>query len=88
MTVRVTFDDGTVVDEEWDGRSRWARFRYEGMAEVVEVAVDPEHVLVLDTDYTNNSWTAEPQARFAARKWAAKWMIWVQSLLEFFSFMS
>lgn len=88
VSVEVTFDDGQTIGEEWNGEARWARFDYTRPARVATVAVDPERVLTLDIDSTNNTWTSEPAARPAARKWAAKWMIWVQSLLEFFAFFS
>lgn len=88
VSVEVTFADGQTIGEEWNGQARWARFDYSHPARVATVAVDPERVLTLDIDSTNNTWTSEPAARPAARKWAAKWMIWVQSLLEFFAFFS
>ncbi len=88
VQIEIAFADGETVREQWDGRSRWARFDYTRPAKVETVRVDPEHKLTLDVDFTNNSWTRQPEARFASRKWASKWMIWVQSMLEFFSFLS
>ena len=43
--------------------------------------VDPEHVLLLDVRYTNNSMTLAPQSRRAARKWSLAWLIWLQDYL-------
>jgi hypothetical protein len=37
--------------------------------------------LLLDVDYTNNSYTTRPQAEAAARKWSHRWMIWLQDAL-------
>lgn len=88
IEVRVTFEDGSVANERWDGKSRWTRFRYQRPSPVVTVEVDPRHVLVLDVNSTNNSWTRRPQADAGALKWTAKWMIWLQHLLESAAFFS
>lgn len=88
VEVRVMFADSTMIIEEWDGRERWARFDYLRPAKVQTVEVDPDHKLVLDVNTTNNSWTRQPPSTAAARKWASKWVIWVQSLFEFFAFFS
>jgi hypothetical protein len=88
VEVRVTFEDGEQVTETWDGRERWVRYDYQRPSKVRTVEVDPEHKLVLDVNYTNNTWMRTPQNKAAARKWVSKWMIWVQSLLEFFAFFS
>lgn len=88
VAIRVTFDDGTTVLEKWDGKDRSVRFKYQQPSRVRTVEVDPERVLVLDVNSTNNSWTASPQAEAGARKWTAKWMIWLQNLLESAAFFS
>jgi hypothetical protein len=82
VEVRVTFADGSVAEERWDGRAAWTRFHYRRPAPVRQVEVDPRRVLVLDVNSTNNSWTSRPQADWASLKWASQWVIWLQSLLE------
>jgi hypothetical protein len=82
LSVRVTFDDGSVETEQWDGRSLSKRFRYDRPSAVHTVEVDPDHVLVLDTNSSNNSWTSTPRARPAAQKWTAKWLVWLQGVME------
>jgi len=88
VEVQITFSSGETVHEQWDGKDRWVRFAYLKPASVEKVIVDPQHILVLDINYANNSWTSSPGSGAASRKWAAKWMIWLQSLMEFFSFFS
>ncbi len=88
VEVKITFDNGDEILEQWDGKDRWARFDYLKNAKVEKVEVDPEHKLVLDVNYSNNSWSSEPEAKMAATKWASKWMIWLQNLVEFFAFFS
>ena len=83
VEVEVEFADGRSVRETWDGKDRWKRFRYEGPAKVVRAVVDPESRIALDVDPSNNAWIAETGfARRAATKWAARWMFWLQNLLE------
>ena len=45
--------------------------------------VDPDGKIALDVDRGNNAWIAETGfAERAATKWAARWMFWLQNLLE------
>ncbi|HEX9187472.1 MAG TPA: M1 family metallopeptidase, partial [Vicinamibacteria bacterium] len=82
VEVLVLFADGRRVAETWDGRDRWRRFRYEG-AKVVRAVVDPRRKIAIDVSPSNNEWTAEDgPARRAATKWAARYLFWLQDLLE------
>lgn len=88
VEVRITFENGDTVNENWDGKGRWTRFTYERKEKIRTVQVDPEHKLALDVNWTNNSWVRKAPAHFAARKWALKWMIWLQNAMEFGAFFS
>jgi len=82
VELRVDFADGRTVTERWDGRDRWARFRYAG-AKVVRAVVDPERRIAIDVDPSNNEWVSETgPARRSATKWAARYLFWLQNLLE------
>ncbi len=48
--------------------------------------VDPERVLLLDVNYTNNSRTLQPRAGEAGLKWGLKWMTWLQELMLSYAF--
>ena len=83
VELRVEFADGTVVEERWDGQYRWQRFRYPGHAKVRRATVDPEGKIALDVNPANNSWVDEKGvARRAATKWSARFLLWLQTLLE------
>jgi len=83
VDVLVEFSDGTRITETWDGQYRWTRFRYQGEARIRRVVVDPERKLAFDVDPANNAWVEETgTARRAATKWSARWMFWLQNLLE------
>ena len=43
--------------------------------------VDPNRVLLLDVNWTNNSKSTQPQGPRAATKWSLKWMVWLQDCL-------
>ena len=82
VELRVEFADGRVASERWNGRDRWYRFRYEG-AKVVRAVVDPGRKIAIDVDPSNNEWIADERpARRAATKWAARYLFWLQNLLE------
>ncbi len=83
VDVMVSFTDGRTVMETWDGQYRWTRFRYHGAARVVRADVDPRWRLAIDVDPANNNWVDEEGwSRRAALKWSARWMFWLQNLLE------
>ena len=57
-TVRVTFEDGTVVDEAWDGKDTWKRYTYLRTGKngrVREARVDPARVNALDAAPINDA---------------------------------
>ncbi len=87
VEVLVGFSDGEEIVERWDGRERSITFRYRRPVGVNTVVVDPDEKLVLDVNRTNNSWLRTPDRR-GAWKLVLRWLFWVQSVLEFFAFIS
>lgn len=81
VSVLVTFDDGEQARETWDGVDRWKQFTYTKASGVASAVVDPDEVLLLDVNVTNNSRTMAPKTTQAARKWTLKWMVWLQDAL-------
>jgi hypothetical protein len=81
VDVRVTFATGEQVDQVWDGRARWNLYTYDRPVRAASAQVDPDHVLLLDLNYTNNSKTLAPRGPEAATKWSIRWMVWLQSFL-------
>ena len=72
--------------ERWDGREAWRTFTYDRTSGVSTVEIDPERILALDLNRTNNSWTTSPRNGQAADKWALRWMAWFQHLLMSYAF--
>jgi hypothetical protein len=81
IDVLVSFADGQQTRERWDGRDRWKSYRWERPVRARSAQVDPERVLLLDVNYTNNTWTLEPEGARAARKWSSAWFVWLQDAL-------
>jgi hypothetical protein len=77
----VTFKNGEQVTERWDGRDRWKLYTFDRPSQALAAHVDPNHVLLLDVNATNNSQTLAPSGRRAATKWAVKWMVWLEDCL-------
>ncbi len=88
VDVLLVFENGNQERLAWDGRDRWKTFVVEGPSKLDYAVVDPERVLLLDIDYSNNSRLRKSRAKAPARKWASKWMVYLQDLLITFSFFS
>jgi hypothetical protein len=81
MTLRVSFADGEDVRDTWDGRDARRTFEYRSPARAVSAAVDPDGVVALDVKRIANSRTLEPRAAVASRRWAARWLVWLEHAL-------
>ena len=86
VDVAIEFADGEHVSERWDGEARWTAYTYEREARATRAVVDPERVLLLDVNYTNNSRTLAPKADEAATKWSLTWLVWLQDVLLTYGF--
>ena len=81
VDVRITFKNGEVINEKWDGVYRWVKYEYLRKSEVKQVEVDPGHKLALDVNFTNNTWTAEPDLSVVV-KWSSTLLFWIQNVLH------
>jgi hypothetical protein len=77
----VTFKSGEKITEHWNGRDRWRLYTFDRTSEALSAEIDPNRVLLLDINYTNNSRALAPKSGEAATKWSMKWMVWLQDLL-------
>jgi hypothetical protein len=81
VDVLTTFTDGSKKTERWDGVERRIIYRYDTKERARSVQVDPNRVLMLDANYTNNSRSLQPRSNEASLKWSLKWMAWLQDVL-------
>jgi hypothetical protein len=86
VTILVTLANGEQRRFAWNGGGRWHRASVEHASPAVSAQVDPDQTLLLDTSFTNNSFTTESQGAGAATKWAAAWMVWLQDQLLTWAF--
>jgi hypothetical protein len=81
VDVEVTFANGEKVRQPWSGAERWKSFTFDRPSRAVSARVDPDRILLLDANFTNNSRTLSPATDAAARKWSLTWMAWLEDLL-------
>jgi len=86
VDVRLVLENKEEIRWHWDGRDRWKSFEVVKPARAAYVQVDPDHVLLLDLNYTNNSASTTPKAAAAARKWSLTWLVWLQDHLLTYGF--
>jgi hypothetical protein len=86
VDVRVVFDNGEELRWRWDGTDTWKAFDVEKPVRAIRAEVDPDRVLLLDINYTNNSSVLRPAGSRAATKWSMAWLIWLQDHLLTYGF--
>ncbi len=88
VDVLVIFENGDQKHEQWDGQYRWKKFTYYTDSKVNEAIVDPDHKLVMDINWNNNSKVLRGPGfkSMAARKYASKVLFWVQNYLDMTSY--
>ncbi len=82
-----TFGNGEKVREKWDGQELWKKFTYVKPNKLVSATVDPENKIPLDLNYTNNSKAVEGSG-LGVNKLSARWLFWMQFLLDQPEFMN
>ena len=86
VEILLVFADGSESRHAWDGRRRWTMVVEERPAALAWAEVDPDRVLLLDVDRTNNSRTLTPGDDFVATQIASRWIVWLQDFLMSFAF--
>jgi Peptidase family M1 domain len=81
VTVEIIFEDGTRKREQWDGVDRWISFTYTGKTKIRSAEIDPDHTVLLDKNFFNNSYTNKPNA-IATRKLTNIWVSFQQLLSQ------
>ena len=82
ITAETRFADGETIRDVWNGRGSTATFKYRSRARAVSAEVDPDRIVLLDLNHSNNGMTLDAApARTAARRWSARWMLWLEDAL-------
>jgi len=77
----VVFDNGEKVREHWDGQGRWKRFGYLKKAKIVSAEIDPDHKILLDRNFFNNSRVVEPNGK-PVQKVSNTWVFFTQWIAQ------
>jgi hypothetical protein len=80
VDILVRFQDGHEVRESWDGRATWWRRTWDRPARATEAIVDPDRILAVDIDRTNDGLRLDGDRRPVLRL-AQQWLFWVQNYL-------
>jgi len=82
VEILVHFDNGEVILETWDGKSRAHDLVYERPEKVVWAKIDPEMKMLMDANIMNNSYTREP-SKTSSLKYSGKFLFLLQNLMQF-----
>ena len=81
MPVLVRFADGTELRDWFDGAAPSSTLVYTAKSPVVQAAVDPEMMLLLDVNRTNNTSASASPIRPLGIRLALNWMSWLQQTM-------
>jgi hypothetical protein len=84
VEVLIHFDNGESIMETWDGKARFKDFRFSGSRKADWVKIDPEYKIRMDVNFTNNSYTVEPD-KIPVRSFTSKLISFMQFFITFIS---
>ncbi|MCH7755134.1 M1 family metallopeptidase [candidate division KSB1 bacterium] len=87
VEIEMVFENGETIREQWDGQEIWTKYSYTKPTKLVSATVDPGNKIPIDVNITNNGRTVEKQ-RLGINKLSARWMFWMQFLLDQPEFMN
>ena len=87
VEIEMVFENGETIREQWDGQKIWTKYSYTKPTKLVSATVDPGNKIPIDVNITNNGRTIEKQ-RLGINKLSARWMFWMQFLLDQPEFMN
>lgn len=81
FAIVVRFADGTEVRAGADGRDPQTQIAIDSQSQAVVVAVDPDHVVLIDENRSNNVWSAAAPRNRLALRLVANWILWLQNVM-------
>ena len=88
LRLKVVFADGATAFAAWDGREKSRTFNFQGPSTVVAAYLDPDHIVTLDRNRFDNAIVPPSPTNVPVRKWAARWMVWLQHTMLSYGFLA
>ena len=85
MPILVRFADGSEIRDWFDGRAPSTTLIYTARTAVVSAAIDPELMLLLDVNRSNNTFAVDTPMRPLGLRLALHWMSWLQQTMLAYS---
>ena len=85
MPILMRFADGTELRDWFDGALPATTLVYTARSPVVSATIDPDMMLLLDVNRSNNSFASESPIRPLAIQLALHWMTWLQQTMLAYS---
>ncbi|MFT4537155.1 MAG: hypothetical protein ACI9P5_004536 [Saprospiraceae bacterium] len=86
VSVEIIYENESVAYMEWDGTLGEKIIEFEPGVKIKAVNIDPNNTIALDINFNNNSLTYDPNKK-PIIKYAAKSTNWMQTILEYASFL-
>ena len=87
LMLKVAFADGSSTMTAWDGRDQSHTFQFAGPSPIVAAYLDPDRIVAFD-NHLDNSIVAPAPTNVPVRKWAARWMVWLQHTMLSYGFLA
>jgi len=84
----VKFADGSEASTRWDGRDDSRRFEFLGPSPATAAYVDPDRIVTLDRNRLDNAIVPPSPTNVPVRKWAARWLVWLQHTMLSYGFLA
>jgi hypothetical protein len=81
VDVEVVFADGSRLRERWQGEESSTTWKYRSRSPASALVVDPDLVLLLDADRSNNAHVEKVSPHVPAMRWTLQWATWLQNVL-------
>jgi len=81
VEIEIVFDNNEKIREHWDGKDYWKKLEYIKPAKLISATVDPDGLIPLDINFTNNSRTVKTQS-LGVNKLTIRGLFWAQFMLD------
>lgn len=81
VNIFIRFENGETERRQWDGQYRWVKYEFVRPSKLASVVVDPDHTLLADANWSNNSYAASAK-RGTTVKWSSSLLFWIQQVLQ------